>query len=749
MAEAATARSRWIVPVAGAGCLIALIAAFAGLDASATPDVGLARVISLLLLAGWAPALYLAAAVGLARLFRRWLRDSAEHFALQGALGLGIMLTLSHGLGAFGLLDATAGRVLTLVVMALGLALLLDQFRRMRLRARPRAGVWALAWAPATALLIVAASNPPGSLWGSEGHGYDVLSYHLPLPQEWLAMGRLAPLEHNVYSYLPSYVEAAFYHLAVLRADPPGPTERSLAWGLLADDGNGVIACQFLSVGIALFAAWALCALVRAALASGVGEHAERREPPRTAMLYGAVFLGTPWIVVTGSLAYNDLAVVALGAGALLAAMDDRLRPPVRGALAGALVGFACGAKPTAIFMVAPVVGLALLGFHRPPTGKPGRTRIVAVLFAAALGLLGILPWLVRNWTYSGNPVFPQMTSIFGSGHWSAEQAQRFAAAHRFDGSMLDRIRMLILPDGSDPMGVVHRGLLHPQWFAFFLAVGAALLALGAMRMSERRRSRPAPARGIFPGAPALLAAGLALQVIAWLFLTHVQSRFLIPLAITGVPLIALALTSIAARTWAGVAIAGAALLACLQLIASIGLFASQNSGMPNLFLLLGPGGRTGELWRERAADAGTAAATEITDDPWPELYANYTLAPSARLYLLGESRALYFTVPLVYNTTWDPWPLADEMRAAPGDPAAWVEALRARGITHILASYAEIERLSRSGRGWADPLITVSGTGEFLSAHMRLVRSWPDAGIALYALPREADPGRSGATQP
>jgi hypothetical protein len=51
-----------------------------------------------------------------------------------------------------------------------------------------------LAAAPALAVLLLAACCPPGTLWRSEALGFDVLSYHLQLPREWLAGGRLAPL---------------------------------------------------------------------------------------------------------------------------------------------------------------------------------------------------------------------------------------------------------------------------------------------------------------------------------------------------------------------------------------------------------------------------------------------------------------------------------------------------------------------------------------------------------------------------
>ena len=66
-------------------------------------------------------------------------------------------------------------------------------------------------------MLIVACTIPPGLTWAVEAWGYDVLSYHLELPREWLAIGRMTGLEHNVYSYLPSLAEAGYMLIGAMR----------------------------------------------------------------------------------------------------------------------------------------------------------------------------------------------------------------------------------------------------------------------------------------------------------------------------------------------------------------------------------------------------------------------------------------------------------------------------------------------------------------------------------------------------
>jgi hypothetical protein len=378
-------------------------------------------------------------------------------------------------------------------------------------------------------------------------------------------------------------------------------------------------------------------------------------------------------------------------------------------------VGAACGAKPTALLIAGPLVGVVLLG------SLPVRQWPVVVAAGVGVGLAMLAPWLFRNWVQAGNPVFPYGSEWFGSAHWSSEQVARYMAAHRFEGSWGERLAMLVAPDASDPMGRVHRGMLHPQWFAFFpmAVVGgiAGLASRGTRRMT------------------AVVAIGFVLQVAAWLVFTHVQSRFLLPLAISGAMLMGLGMAAAAgcARRLPeplrmGVVGAVAVVAVLLQFGASMEVFRAQ--GQPNRFLTFGPRLFSGELFRERAADAGAGADPEPFEHVWSQLYVNFSISATARVYLLGDARPLYFTVPVLYNTTWDAWPLAEAMRRAPEDPLAWLTELRGRGVTHVLVNYAEIERLGRSGDGgWTDPLITAAGVARLMEGNARRVRSWPETG--------------------
>jgi hypothetical protein len=328
---------------------------------------------------------------------------------------------------------------------------------------------------------------------------------------------------------------------------------------------------------------------------------------------------------------------------------------------------------------------------------------------------------MTRNWLASGNPVFPFGASTFGSAHWTAEQVARYGAAHADHGPLLHRIGLLFLADPNDPAGPRHRGFLHPQWFIFFPMTALAAIA------GIRRPVRP---------LVGLLVLALLAQLAAWLFLTHIQSRFLLPLVVPGSVLFGLAAAGLGSSedrpvarvtlgTWASFVLAPAACL--VQAGAAWLIFTDQRGGKPNTFLQAGPGLRTGQAFGpEERARARTAAG--------PDLYVNFTVPPGRTVYLLGGSTPLYFTADVLYNTTWDRWPLGEAIRAAPGNPAAWSRELAHRGVSLVLIDWGEVARLSRTG--WADPVVTPAAVDSWVKSGVRVVREWPEIGALLVEIP-------------
>lgn len=635
---------------------------------------------------------FIAGAAGAGLVVNRLAAPGALAGPHAAPVGIAVMLILMLVLGQFGLLGREiAAAVLGAGCLGLWLAPGSGLLPTGRLKRSDDPFVWLAVLLIAGSMLVAlaAAQTAPGILWRSEFGAYDALSYHLQLSKEWIAMGRVAPVEHNVYSFLPSAMEAAFAQVGSLVAPD------SIGGG----DGRGALAAQHLHMLIWLIGA---ATVFRAAKLGGAST--------RGAWLGSTVFCLTPWLLVTGTLAYNDAAVAALGAGAIAVCLDDRIGPRARAGLAALLVGAACGAKPTAIFMLAPAVGLVLLGRaeKRAWAGMLG--------LGALVGAATVAPWLIRNWLAAGNPVFPAATGLFGGGWWSDQQVARFAGGHRFDGTFFDRLKLTILPDATDPAGARMRGLLHPQWFAFFPAViGAAVLAIRAE--GSRRLA-------------ALLAVGIALQLVAWLTLTHIQSRFLVPCAAGGSVLLALA-----ARGRAGSLVIGAVAIA--QAI-GLGLVVHREPATwPNT-----PGAEVlnGSGWVQREfATATDRERGELLAQLPQSATINLVLPDDAVVCLVGDARPFYIDREVVYATTWDAHPLAEAMRDEPDDPAAWTRALSELGVTHALINGPEIGRLGRSG--WLDPTITPDRVQRWLlGGGLGPVFGWEDTRTVLVSIPAPAE---------
>ncbi|MFN0134242.1 MAG: hypothetical protein ACKVW3_17150 [Phycisphaerales bacterium] len=672
--------------------LAAALTCFLTLAAIGTdqPDVLAGPIAALLALArsGSLAAAYLLGGIGLGLPLIRFLNPSRHPAAIAASLGIAIILSLSHALGCLGLLSGTLGQILASIPVALGLVLLGLHLSRRGHQALPRLSPWLLLALPPVAVMLVAAASPPGWLWASEAGGYDALSYHLQLPREWLAFGRIQPLPHNVYSYLPSYVESAYVHLAALAGSGrPG--------GLLAGDGTALLACQFLSAWFAILAAWLV-----AQLASSIRPHSG---------IWAAIaLLAVPWVVVTGSLAYNETAVLALGAGALLAASDSTLRR--RALVAGLLVGVACGCKPTALFLLTP--GVAVLLIASAP-----RQIATSLAFAALAGALAIAPWLLRNALHGGNPVFPFAAAWFGNAHWSPEQLSRYASAHHFRGTVLDRLRLLVLPDPSDPAGPRHRGLLHPQWSIFFPLAAVAWFVL-SRRANDLRTRRLA----------SLLGFGMALGLVAWLFFTHIQSRFLLPLAVPAAVLIGLAATTVTRPAIPAVLLAVLSIASVWNFLMQPGGAESDRTGTPNALLVPGPSTLTGQHARAALAAASPQDRDEfLANCPIPA-FINLVTPPNVGVLLVGTATPLYYTGRIMYATTWDESPLARAIRKHPGNPRAWAADLAALGVGIIVIDESELARLHASG--WLDPALTPEAILAFLQGHARPVRAEGAVGV-------------------
>jgi 4-amino-4-deoxy-L-arabinose transferase-like glycosyltransferase len=606
------------------------------------------------------------AAAGYGYVLRAVLLGNSER-SLVAQLGLGMFVLL---VGNWLLAWAGWLHVVTAyLICAVGIGLVLIQAARgvMRRGAGSKGFVplmpeSVMLFVPGVAMLLVAACCPAGTLWRVEAFGYDVTSYHLQLPREWLAMGRMSGLEHNVYSFLPSLIEGGYLLIGTMR-------------GLVVD---AVYACQLFHVTLALLAAAAVGKTVAARTTASAGIGA------------AAFFLAVPWVIVTGSMAYNEMGVLAFGAAALMLAFDDA-GTTRRGAIAiGLLVGAATLSKLTAGVMIAIPVGLILLlglNRHTDKTSKDGRQRnLQLALIAALAGALTLSPYFVRNYLSTGNPVFPFAADTLGAGHWNGEFVQRWNTAHglspKHEGKLDALGRQWLFNTGFGAVGgrptpretqnmarFDNEGGVPTLWIAVVIA--------GVLLLVQRDTRKPTCA----------LLLMLAVQVLFWMFATHMQSRFLLPTLLPACLIAGLGydrlrmLTQPKAPTAAP--LIGSAVVLTLAVTSYVTL-ASQTQTIPDP--------DTGQplqlpIWAAIGAPVGN------TDHP-----VNKLPADSRTLLVADNSGLLYLRRPFVYASAFDEDPLGKVIRASGGgggsDPQAVNRALRAEGITHVWVHWSELARL-------------------------------------------------------
>ena len=390
-------------------------------------------------------------------------------FALgSGSLGLGF-----YALAGVGFYTPTVVRTIVFVLAATAVLLSRDFVRRgsVAVPPLPRAREWPWMVIASGALLyaVFCALAPEAE--------YDALGYHLELPRRWLAAGR--PVD-NVHEYVSLY---------------------PLGWDLLFGAGlslGGPGAAKLLHTAT-LPACGALAALLARRISS-------RASP----WLAAAMFVTAPTVFWEATTAYVDLAL-ALYVGAAVVALVHASDTGNRKWLivAGLQLGFACAAKHVGLVALASVISVFAWSRLR---AEPRRAAITSLAIVAALALLVPLPWYVRAWKASGNPVLPDMYRVFGARpaeRWDARTERGLQKFKDHFGRPRTVSNVLLLPWDVPVHGTLYGGSLGP-----LLLAGLPLVALVSAR-------RP---------LAAVLLAGTTIYLGLWASpLSSYQLRFLVP----------------------------------------------------------------------------------------------------------------------------------------------------------------------------------------------------------------------------
>jgi len=352
------------------------------------------------------------------------------------------------------------------------------------------------------ALTFVLALAPPTS------NDYDSLVYHLAAPQQYMQAGFIGELPYDHHSYFPFTMEMLFMLGLWLK----GPVLAKLFHWLMLP-----LACL------------ALVAIGKRHLTARAG-------------LLAAVLLATlPVVQSEASTAYIDIALATFSLLAFLC-FANWLAGRDRWWLAwcGVFCGFCLGTKFLGVLTFG-WLGLWALG-------SMARRRDWDVPALAACGGWALLlggGWYLRNWMWTGNPVYPFAYEIFGGRGWSAEMAKEYTksqAIYGFGHSFSDWLwlpwRVAMAPLNTVLLTLKGPALLPRPYFPFLESplnnglegmfevkghvlqsfVGPALLAFSLPLLAIRRK-------------PAVVGFILWSFLFFWVFwaATSQQIRYLIP----------------------------------------------------------------------------------------------------------------------------------------------------------------------------------------------------------------------------
>ena len=638
---------------------------------------------------------------------------SARAHALGLGLGVAFLLSLDSLLGSIGAFGpGPSRRVAAWLILAAAASVALVAPVAVDGRRRWALPSWREWWPlllalPALGVLGFVAALPPGVAWATEFGGYDALSYHLQLPKEWFEAGRIMPLRDSVYSTFPGFVEGATLHVWTMTSFAP----------IEAMAG----ATQWMHAGMAVAASLVTGTLAASLLAPNEPLRARRW----TLAVAACGMLGIPWVIVTGSLAYNDMAVVLLLATAMLAWVSQDASGPGRAGMAiGLALGAAVGTKLTAAGMaVLPFAMWALIERR----GCTVRATMRAAAFALPVAAAVLLPWLVRNTITVGAPLFPFAGSA--PEWWSPEQTARFAAGHAAPAGTDFMARLTALWNQGFREGIgaaPDADPWLPQWGVAF-AVGSVALVVTAL---FRFRTGAA------------LIAMFAAQCGFWMLATHLKARFLLPCA---VPLMVAMALAFAPKCETG----GAVRRAVIAASAAIALFGwcmqpltvlrndprmtDPNGPVANLDALgaaildLGPGTKAD-------ADAAVAEGSAMPLAWW----SNWRMPAGATLGCEGEADIFWCRTTPVWGTVWDGGPLARVLRTHGSDAAAAVRALRdTEHLTHLAIGESMLARWKASG--WLDPALAPERV-RAVAALLRPVAHTSSGGV-VYEVPASPAP--------
>jgi 4-amino-4-deoxy-L-arabinose transferase-like glycosyltransferase len=482
---------------------------------------------------------------------------------------------------------------------------------------------------------------------------FDALWYHLQLPRLWLDAGRPVDVIEEYVSLYP------------------------LTWDLLFGAGltlGGGVGAKLLHFACLPF------------LGTLVWLAARRYLPDAPAAAAVALVVTTPTILWEAGTAYVDLALALHGAAACYAlARYAEEGGRGWGAAAALQFGAAAATKHLGIILALVALGLYVLAAIRYSRGAAAALRrALLVGFGAALVTS---PWYIRNWLASGNPVFPEMFSMFGASppeRWNVvvERGLAHFKAHFGIGRSVGDL--IALPWDVTVHGAFFGGSLGPLFL---------VLLPGVLLVRGRRTALP------------WLCAGIAAYLAFWASpISSYQMRFLMPIVPALALVAAASLEGLTARAADAFPHGRAVLTAAVLLLGTMNLppftrfheadRAAWDGWLTHVVRSAPVGVVIG-----RESEAAYLRREVPSYSAWQAI--NATSPPDARILTFTGGDRFYVRRRYVPHDSALATPV---LSATAEESSRAADALRNLGITHVLFDRRELARLDPDNRAVASP---------------------------------------------
>lgn len=449
-------------------------------------------VLIAIVCAGMGPALFiliwlLCISAGLGRKTFKLLApslkiDSFAGLILSTSLGMGEMALLTLGLAAFHFLYPLVayGVLVCLTILVVpGLVrssppIIVPLFLQIR-------EAWRKAdlRLPAVILSSLSVCLLGGLLWAiAPSIHYDALNYHLGVPALYVQYHGLIEVTEEFRSYWAHNAEM-LYTLGLALIGQPLPALIHLTFGLLT---TGLV----FSLG-------------------------RRIGGTRVGLFAAILFYSVPLVTWESGTAYIDLIVTLYTFGTVYCmVLWWQEQNDIWLTIAGTLAGFGLGTKLNSMVLLVPlslILTCALL-FRAGSV----RRRLMSLLHFAIPVLLLVAPWLIRDWLWTGNPIFPFYNAFFRSPKWLLENTFFNFDVFGMGYGILDFLRL--------PWDLIVNTRAFAEATPPAVLGGLPLLALPWLYMWWPRSSRH------------LLSVGLALVlgVVAIWFKVGQYIRYLLPI---------------------------------------------------------------------------------------------------------------------------------------------------------------------------------------------------------------------------